>query len=388
MQKRRDDIIHIGLNEDSKREVEELRRLGNRVYSIQDSRLPDKVRVAGQLVDLDTPEGQEGFARSLHLQTKQADGVVAALRVGRLDTRDEISQLVQLFSRVERGVISVGRIVVSGHHARSNRFWGDDNGTLELKDFDAVAKVFPKAASAIEDLHLSACYSAPEMKAWLSPFPKLLTIWAYAGSAPGSVSGACAHLRAWDKATRGDSRWIDRLLVKNTRKGHNVAVWSSAFGYQSATIEAFAVIQERIQAFESTYQEYFSGQRIVDNPDQGPLREFYNDLQAALQHADCSPADRKKLEGRVDTTIRIIFYERSIRAKFAAHYRSQISSGYIAIGSPAPDFAVLTRKQALEAIAQFERSVARGPGPAAGTLMNILIGLRSLDERIVPIGWV
>jgi len=73
---------------------------------------------------------------------------------------------------------------------------------------------------------------------------------------------------------------------------------------------------------------------------------------------------------------------------FAAHYRSQILAGYTAVGTPPPDFAAISRKQALEDIAQFERLSSKSQSTAATALKNILVGLRVLDERTIPIGWV
>lgn len=131
------------------------------------------------------------------------------------------------------------------------------------------------------------------------------------------ASSQCSHSRAWDKATRDGGKWIDPLHVEDTRKRHNVAVWSNTFGYQSATIESIDAIRERILAFDVNYQGYFTGQRVVENPDEGPLRDFYNDLQAALQKAKCLPGERKLLEARVEATIGLLVYDRAIRSKFA-----------------------------------------------------------------------
>ena len=184
-------------------EVEELRRLGNRVHSIQDSRNADMIRVGNRLVNLDTSDGRRAFLSTLHLHPAQVRGLDVALDKGGLDSRDELGQLVSLWANIDRGLAAAGRMVMSGHHVGRNRFWGDENGFLSLADFSALGGAFPRAAGMVEDLHLSASYSATSIRDWLPVFSNLKTIWAYAGSAPGSVSGACIYLQAWDAATRG-----------------------------------------------------------------------------------------------------------------------------------------------------------------------------------------
>jgi hypothetical protein len=105
-------------------------------------------------------------------------------------------------------------------------FWGEHNGMVEIKKIEEIAAALPVAASLIEDLHLSACYSGNEryLVRWRRVFPNVSTIWAYSGSAPGAHSGAQKHLSIWNSATKGNKIKLDRSIASNTRKGKNVAV--------------------------------------------------------------------------------------------------------------------------------------------------------------------
>src|SRR5690606_25492132 len=98
---------------------------------------------------------------------------------------------------------------------------------------------------------------------------------------------------------------------------------------------------------------HLSGDAAVANTQQGPLREYYNSLQRLLQHPGLPAAERPELEGRRDRTIRLIYYSATVAPKFAQCYADQINEGFGAVGMTPPNFATLSRKDALAQIALF-----------------------------------
>jgi hypothetical protein len=92
---------------------------------------------------------------------------------------------------------------------------------------------------------------------------------------------------------------------------------------------------------------------------------------------------------RLKTTIRLIYFDKKIKKKFAEHHKSIIASGYKELGVIAPDFSKLSRKQCLKAIQEFE-------GVSTSSSMNEVIklkeeltyGLKELRSSHIPDNWI
>jgi hypothetical protein len=119
--------------------------------------------------------------------------------------------------------------------------------------------------------------------------------------------------------------------------------------------EARLVLRPRVSAARATFDSYLRGDDIVTDTESGPLRDYYELLQAMLRHVDIRETERSTLAKRRDVTIRLLFYDKSVKASFAREYRSLIVAGYDAVGMPVPDFSRLSRKQALAAITGSKR---------------------------------
>lgn len=388
---KRDNILLVGMNVSSTHEAKELRLLGNKVEYIGDSRTDDVVVKRGRTFSLRDDTQLKEFVDLMGLPPRQADEVLKVIKSAGADAKDELANVAWVWAAAENGDPIPKRLIISGHSV-GVEFWGENNGGLDIAIFGKLAKVLPKAARQIEDLHLSACYSSSEeyIKQWRKIFPGVKTIWAYTDSAPGSYSGATKHMALWDNATRGDKAAIDRLLARGTRKGKNVAVWSQIHGYQAAPQTAFRDLDARVTGAEPLYKDYFSGMKNVVDTQTGPLREYYNDVQAMLQHPDLPSGRMPALEARRDATIRLIYYDKSIKKNFANNKRQLIERGYRALGKPVPDFASLSRKDALTAIQVFERAIAGGAGPldARNLLPHLTEGLRDLKATHIPSSWI
>jgi hypothetical protein len=140
---------------------------------------------------------------------------------------------------------------------------------------------------------------------------------------------------------------------------------------------------ERIRGFESAFNEYFSGdQEIVSTV---PLRTHYNDLLYIAPRKSTSARDAQSMRKRSEVTFRLMKYAHAANY-FQEQHARQIKPAYDALRAPLPDFARLSRKDALDQIADFEaRSAAQTHLPVISTALQKLRGLRSLeDSELIP----
>ena len=137
------------------------------------------------------------------------------------------------------------------------------------------------------------------------------------------------------------------------------------------------------------FDGYFDGDTIVADTQSGPLRDYYNWLQEALRHAGLPGAERFTFEKRRDTTIRLIFYDAQIKARFANAYRASIAAGHVALGLGTPDFTRLSRKDAVLAVRTFQSKADQMRIEAAEALRGPLVeGLLQLSSRYIPDNWI
>jgi len=203
------------------------------------------------------------------------------------------------------------------------------------------------------------------------------------------MSGASLHLRIWEKQTRGNSPGAHRSRAKKTRKGDNVTVWSRIYGTESDTIESIQVLRSRESTDRRVFTDFFNGDQLVVDTDACPLRDYYNTVMALLNHVDLAEAERPALEKKRDVTVRLIFYQKEIRAKFQRAYRAEIEAGYSSLKLEAPNFATLDRKQALSAINEFRQNAGARPLAAVAHCLQLLTNrLRDLSSEIIPLNWV
>jgi hypothetical protein len=328
------------------------------------------------------------FASSLGLPEARASALVDVLATAENTSRDKVGQLAKIWADAERTNMLPGRLALSGEHA-GRQFWSKQGrGFLAATDIKALAAVFPRAAGAVEDLYLSACNTAYDMMDWPGVFPNLKTMWGYLHTAPSLSTGAAAHIRLWDRATRGNQQRIDRMVAKNTGRGNNVAVWSRLTGIQTGVVESIETILARLTGAENGFQSFFAGDSVVTDHQSGPLREYYNNIQSLLQYTELPTDQRSTWEARSQVTIRLIYFD-TIRGRFQQTYAGQIAAGYAAVGLPAPNFAVMDRKSALASIAAFEAKLGRSASTAATQLGPVLTdGLRALGSRYILLNWI
>lgn len=388
----RNELVFVGMGVGGHHEVVDLRSRNRvRILEISNSRDgQDRLRHDGKLYDLRGLKGIQDYLDAIGAGSKAAALAPILRDDSAAKARDEVALLIKAFLEAERGERVVERLVFSGHSLGSG-VWGDDNGTFRTLTLKKIAQVLPLAASQVEDLMIAGCYSltAHILRGYQGMFPNLKTVWAYNSSAPGTWAGAMIHNRIWEQATRGhDPSKVQRDLAKGTRKGENVLTWNAAASFSGAT-RSLRQIEYELSARRAQYQAFLQGSLRVKSTQSGPLREYYALIQEKLGNPHLRHRERGKLETLRNQTIRLIFYDAMVKAKFMEAHGAAVRAGFEALGLEAPDFAKLSRKAALTRIAQFLRACGANAPSAAKTLLPLLRdGLRDLRASQIPNTWI
>ncbi len=394
---RKNDVLFIGMNKYAQQEANTLTANGTKVSVIKDAKVDDTITVGtgkkAVTFDLKTDVGRKDFVKTLGLPAPQSAKIEDILKRAGSDTRDEFAQLAQAWAVGEKGGAVPGRLVLSGHSGGSS-IYGDEsnftNGFFNRDLLTELAKTMPKAAAQVEDIALSACYCGGEntIMKWKEGFPNAKTMLAYADKSPsGSTeTGSRAHLKAWDKATRGDVDSLKPDTFKGLEKDKNVATWSVKNGYLTpGSKEKPEVVSKRIADFKPTYDSHFSGAKVATSETE--LRAHYNDLQDLSSRPTTTPGDRAKLTEQIETTFRLMKYPK-VKVNFQKAHGAEMKKAYEGLGLKAPDFSKLSRKDALAKVAEFEAAAAKQKplSPAASqALAKLTKGLRDLtDQTVIP----
>ncbi|MGE0706510.1 MAG: SH3 domain-containing protein [Planctomycetota bacterium] len=397
MEKKSNALVFVGMGVGASHEVWDLRRVqGVEVHAVLDGKEGEEgiATLLGQRRDLSQDADVEGFLDDLGLRDEQREQTRRAITNLGTDARDEAAQLALVFWEAEQGERVLERLILSGHCVGTS-VWGDENGSLRFDSVALLAQAFPGAAGQLEDLMIAGCYSQSlrQVDKFRGMFPNLASFWAYGASAPGSWTGATIHNAFWEEATRGsEPGLVSRTLARGTRKGDNVATWNVVTGYEGdGPLRPREVVEAELAALQPTCDEFDSGARQVQDTQYGPLRDYYSRVQELLGNPASPAAEHPRLEAARDHTIRLIFYEATIRGRFQAVYAADVQAGYAALGLTAPDFATLSRAEALAAIADLEAALgAASPAPPAAARAVELLqhGLRDLDPFVIPNEWV
>ncbi len=387
-------VVHFGLNGGAEVEANHLDKLNadnGGAKSIHNQKEQD-VLVRGKVrMELATEEGRTAWLATLGFGPEVSNKVGAVIANAGDGARDELGQLVEVYAQAESGSRRMDRLVLSGHNVGS-AMWGDDNGRVPFETFVELKDIFPKAASQVRHLLVSACYSGGEkqMATYKAAFPGLQSIMAYTGSSPGTASGGLNHIGRWEKATeKGDGSNVDKGIAKGTRKGENVSTWNATDGYQGDQPTPWYDLDAELNAANATFERYYDQGQLVANAQTGELRDYYNLVQRALRHPELPASGRAELAARRDQTIRCLFYP-LIRERFTTKHAAKLAEGYAATGGLArPDYATLERAAALAAINAFATAVAATPSTAGSAAQDLLWrGLVKLDNDLILEQWI
>jgi len=383
-------IVHVGMNKYASDEANRLNR-ANRdrggAVGIRNQSVQDAYTYKGVSYDMNNVEDAARFVAQLGLPAQQAVNAAQWIVDGGDEAKDEMAQMVRVWAEADMGIRKMERVVLSGHSVGSS-IWGDDNGDIDFDDFITLSGIFPKAVAQVKHVMLSACYTGGEAKMdqYHQMFPNLESIWAYHGSSPGTWSGAMVHMDKWEAATEpGDEAGgVDPSLAGRSRKADNVSTWNQEDGYQGEQPMSLYDIESRLSSGQTTFDDHFTGTVEVTDPQNGPLRQYYNIVQRYLSHPDAGDVATYSL--RRDVTIRLIFWH-IVRGKFAEHHKSDLESGYTEMGLDLPDFSKIGRG---EFMTHWESVKTLGnAGESAAKVVDLLRqGLHDLKPEYIPSTWV
>ncbi len=375
-----DDVLFVGMNPESAGpETAALAAAGVRTQSIR----PRGGDLEGGF-DLASPEGREGFVAGLGLPQNLAADVTRVLVRAPAGERGVLGQIAKAWAAGERGGAVPSRLVVSGHSGGQTVF-GDD-GSISLEQIRLLAQAMPRAASQIEDIHLSACSTrgnAVQGAIWREAFPNLKTMWAYNGSAP---SPAGHHLVAWAARTRGHK---DGITLDASLRSAKIAVWSASKGYQdgSGPIERS---RARAANAETKLGAYLDGSRRIARGSDAEARADYEALRDLSTRPDATAEEMVRTHLAAEALVRARYYEEGVRRNIAATYGAVLAEAWGSVGLPPPDFARMSRREAVDTAARFEAKVDElgSAAPAAARAAAATVrGLATLDERTIPLLW-
>ena len=101
--------------------------------------------------------------------------------------------------------------------------------------------------------------------------------------------------------------------------------------------------------------------------------------------------ERQVWTDKKQQTIRLLYFNATVAPRFAKTYAAPIQSGYRELGLPVPDFARLSRAEAVASVDAYLKKLDKTPGASAGAqnLASLLQrGVKDLDPSVIPDGWV
>ncbi len=176
---------------------------------------------AGTTYNLSTTKDREAFARAVtpsapagtadpaKFEAQRTKDIAAILKSSDRRTRNEMAEIISIYSKAHSGAFTIERVVLSGHHypSTADEVYGDNGHQIKLSHMAKLAKVYPDAVKDVKHMAYSACTSlvdSQNIKTTKGMFPNLETMWGYGGSqpwSPKSTNGAVPHLQIWEKST-------------------------------------------------------------------------------------------------------------------------------------------------------------------------------------------
>lgn len=326
--------------------------------------------------DLTTDAGMDALTKALTADPAKQAALLAILKPLSGGDRDDLAHVAKVYADTEAdGKDRMTRVVLSGHSGGLGVF--GSSGEVYFDALVQLAAVFPAAANQTKHLMVAGCHTGDErtiLDYYVKAYPSLLTVWAWWDVCP-TGPGAAAAVAKWAALTEHGEKTLPK-------QGGGIATWSGGVYEGSPSAKAnLATLLASIRADDAHFQEYFDGTRADRGPHGGWLEAYYGRVFAAARRADVTGADRDEMEQKRQRALLLRFWSETVTKNFWARYGATITKGY---GSAAvPDYANLSRKDALAAIAAFDASstAAAADKSAAATLLQ---GLRTLDPKIIP----
>ena len=386
-------VLALGMNDSSEAEVGALRRQADVLYVGDLPSRRDQVETRSGLLDLAQPADVGRFVEALPLIPAQRQQLRALLLHVRSGARRELGELARIWSQAEAGGTVPARLMLSGHGDHRSVF-GEHGEQIDDADVVRLARIMPMAAGQIRSLHLAACQHGyePRMAPFLAAFPNLDSAWGYAGFSPAGQP-AQRHQAIWERATRslpeGGGR-LRRSMARGTRRGEAVRVWTRARGFDGPPLRELALVHREIEARRPLYDDLLAGRVEMNAVRHRELTELYQALQEITAHGDfreqtdAFQTDHTRMRG---AALRLRFYP-NVASHFTRAHAEAIRRGYADLGSAPPDFARLSRPEAMHAIEELSARVDQA-SPVASRLLQLLRrGLGELRESELPAHWI
>jgi hypothetical protein len=332
--------------------------------------------------NLTTDQGIDAFVQALALSPDQAKTVTGILAQAPAHDRDDLAHVIAIYAMTEAdGKDRMSRVVLSGHSRGVSVYSKDNKGDILFSILVDLGSVFPKAAGQTKHVIAAACFAGDEailLEYYTKAFPNLKTWRGWTMFSPTGSSGA-AKIRSWARSTD-----VDPAQLPNPDKDE--ATWDAATGtYHGANPrQSPADAMSSLQFVKPLYfDDYFTGDRVGEKYE-GDLPEFYARANSVANRRDISGKDHDEAQRLADQAYRLRFWKEQV-AGFWNKYRSEIREGYGT--AKVPDYAHLSRKAALAAIAAFAQ-IANGPQDKKDRAQTLLNALRDLDSAIMDQTWI
>lgn len=406
---RNDDVLLVGTNVDSVATERRVLSTATKTHFVgRDD--TGTIQIGGARFGLALQEGEppspdsvalrSAFERTLGLPHEKAAAVVAVLTRASPGAREELAAIAVIWAKSEAGGDSApSRVVLSGHSGGDGIFTGR-NDSLTFRSFRELAEALPRAASSVRHVHISGCVTGGQVFTegpWRKAFPNLETMWGYDATCPASPAH---HLQTWEKSTRGKAEAFQSAPFAG------VVTWSARDGVRTRGAST-EILRVEAAKSDSVYSGWLDGSYPISNPHRQDVQSAYETYRALAARPNASQAERNIANGKADALLRLRYYERSVRLRFAtdvdptAPRRPEdtkpqnnavlIATAYQRLSIPAADFASLTRQEAIRSVDRFVSTLAPNPklrqDPIVMFAYRKLVGLKMLSPDTVRAEW-
>jgi len=338
----------------------------------------EKTDVNGTVFDLTQRSGMHTFAASIATDASTISAIESMLASNSTQSRDDLAHLIAVYAATQQdGEDRMSRVVLSGHGA-APAVMSEAKDTIRFVDLVSLARLFPKAAAQTKHLILLSCMSGfqDDIKDFYVPaYPNVQTIWGFRDLCP-TGSKAADLLEHWAKLTDLNPTQLPEPEAGQSNWAMNV--------YQPDDSNDAAKLLTSMQNDEARYQEYFNGTKTDADQHAGWLTDYYIQARHAQHNPGITGKDHDFAFDRAEGAFRLRFWKAMV-SQFWKAYHADIIKGYGK--ASAPNFGVLSRKDALAAIAKF-KTIANGDAADLAEAGRLLTGLEQLDNKILSETWI
>ena len=290
-----------------------------------------------------------------------------------MDDRDDMAHVMAVYALTDNdGQDRMSRVGLSGHSLGVDIEGAKFKNHIYFSYLGSLAKLFPKAAGQTRHLYVSGCYAGVEdnIRDFQAAYPNLVTFSGWTDQCP-TDTGAVSALTEWAKTTDPDP-------TKLAKPPEGRSNWAGGV-YQGHEQSGPADTMRNLRADEAKFLEYLAGDKVDPDAHRGWLTNYYGQARTAdLRVSSIKGADHDYAHKQAELALRLRFWP-EIVDQFWKDNESAIRAGY---GTAAvPNFAKMSRKDALKAIASFP-GAAKGSAADQAEAQRLLAGLKNLDEKL------